>query len=235
MKSIIDYPINWLDNFFKLKDTTWHDQFKVIFARLHLSPIPYFIDIILFKNKLRDIWEPEVSRFLLTTRGKTFIDIGACYGRFAVLLADNYERVIAIDPDATNVKTMNAIVTYGHFKNVEILKKAISDENGLFGLHTSTHSDWVHLSRSGETVDSMVETSTLNHLLEADAADLVKVDVEGWEWQVLNGSTEVLGKIKSWAIELHDPHRRNELEQWFHSHGYCTRWLDERHIFAFRT
>jgi FkbM family methyltransferase len=232
--SVIDYPINLLDKFFRLRGTTWHLEIQSIFSKLRLPFAVYFIDILLFKNKVRDIWETEVSRFLLSTKGKIFVDVGSCYGRFAVLLADNYEKVIAIDPDPGNVITMSAIFTYAHLKNVVPLQLAVSDMNGHAGLHLDTHSDWVRLSKDCEKPDIIVETITLTRLLKATGADLAKVDVEGWEWQVLNGSVEILDRIKSWAVELHDPKRKTELEHWFISRGYSVRWLDERHIFALK-
>jgi len=71
-------------------------------------------------------------------------------------------------------------------------------------------------------------------LLKKELADLVKVDVEGAEWEVLNGAKNVMSKIRSWLIELHDTTRKNELKDLLKSSGYNVRWVDRNHIFAWR-
>jgi len=51
---------------------------------------------------------------------------------------------------------------------------------------------------------------------------------------VLKGSQTIMPRIKSWMIELHDTNRKNELEDYLSHEGYSTRWLDEKHIYAWR-
>ena len=65
------------------------------------------------------------------------------------------------------------------------------------------------------------------------------MDVEGAEWKVLAGAKNVMGKIKSWLIELHDTTRKNELENLMKTYGYKIKWLKistrkEIHLYAER-
>jgi len=59
---------------------------------------------------------------------------------------------------------------------------------------------------------------------------LVKVDVEGAEWLVLEGAKGMMNRIRSWLIELHDPIRKREIERRMAQHGYQHIWIDDHHI-----
>lgn len=64
-------------------------------------------------------------------------------------------------------------------------------------------------------------------------ADLVKIDVEGAEFLVLEGMKESLssGKIKNLLIELHDRERKRELENLVSGFNYW-KWIDPDHLFC---
>ena len=80
-----------------------------------------------------------------------------------------------------------------------------------------------------------MKATTLDVLLKNEpCVDLIKVDVEGAEWQVLDGTRKVMPRIKSWIIEIHDINRKQELEDRLSLEGYVTKWLDEKHIYAWR-
>ena len=80
-----------------------------------------------------------------------------------------------------------------------------------------------------------VKTVTLSKLLENEKAiDFVKVDVEGAERKVLEGSIPILDKVKSWLIELHNPDKKAEMSKWFASRGFKVKWLDHSHVYAER-
>ena len=59
-----------------------------------------------------------------------------------------------------------------------------------------------------------VETMRFDSLLSEPTADLVKLDVEGAEFLVLEGMKESLAKrrVRNILVELHDRDRREELE-----------------------
>ncbi len=61
--------------------------------------------------------------------------------------------------------------------------------------------------------------------------DLVKVDVEGAEWLVLKGAEPVMGRLKSWIIELHNPNDKTTLARYMDSFGYACEWLDATHAY----
>jgi FkbM family methyltransferase len=86
-----------------------------------------------------------------------------------------------------------------------------------------------HLRPRTDVVD--VEVLTLDGYVEATgiAPDFVKVDVEGFEWEVLQGAARLVSERRpAWMIEL--TRRRQETAAWLVDHGYEV--LDEnlRHL-----
>lgn len=205
---------------FKHTRRSWHQFFNVA-----------WLDNLLFKRCF--IWEPKVSRFVSKQKGNVFVDVGACYGRYVILAAKRFNHVIAVEPLPRNMETVRRNVKYAGLSNVEFVECAVSDKRDYANLRL-VDGDGLHrliASKQNDTV--MVKTETLQSLLQSRIADLVKVDVEGYEWQVLKGAETVVGNIKHWIVELHEFDRKAELEQWFASHGYSTKWLDDSHIYAF--
>jgi FkbM family methyltransferase len=60
--------------------------------------------------------------------------------------------------------------------------------------------------------------------------DLMKIDVEGAEFNVLQGAKRILPLVKNIVVELHDRGRKQELERVLGGCGFSTRWLDPDHV-----
>jgi len=160
--------------------------------------------------------EKPVSLFLKTIKGHVFVDVGANYGYYSRLLHGNFEKVYAFEPIPSIFKELKGNLE--KFDSVECVRKAVSNVDGQL-VELSYHNS-----------HGFAETVTLASFLPNTDIDLIKVDVEGGEWRVLEGAELILERIKSWVVELHNPSRKEELENWFVSRGYSVRWLD----FAFR-
>jgi FkbM family methyltransferase len=173
---------------------------------------------------------------LYRTKGKLFVDVGANLGRYEVLLGKNYERVIAIEPSPENMSFLKRNVANVKVKNIEFLQCAISDQNGTATLFYGEHCGAHTLIRTNLNVEGLqVKTVTLDTLLKReDNVDLVKVDVEGAEWEVLEGSKGVLPKIKKWVVEAHNLEQKGNIAKWFEDKGYAITWLDIKHVYAER-
>jgi len=218
----------------KSKRTQIHSfLYNVLYKKFHVPLVLVFnLEVAAFQDAKQH--EPFVSNFLSKTRGKFFVDIGANLGRYSILLSKNYERVLAIEPDISNMWFLKQNVKHAKVNNVEFLQCAVSDENGeallYFGSHAGEHS----IFRKQQFGGRKVQTRRLSSIIRDEQVDLIKVDVEGAEWLVLKGSEKILPRIKSWVIELHDASRKRELEEWFTDRGYSFKWLEKIHIYAHR-
>lgn len=218
--------------FYRLRGLTWHTELGQLCSTLRLAPVANILQVLMFRH-LR-VWEPEITRLLARLHGNLFVDVGACYGRYSVMLAKNYEQLLAVEPEPRNAETVRRNIWYAGLRNVEVLQVAVSDSDGQANLRLSSRPDAHSLTLPARHGELRVETLTLASILGTRTADLVKVDAEGAEWLVLKGAEPVLSNIEKWVVELHDAERNLELDSWFNSRGYATRWLTDRHIFAYR-
>jgi FkbM family methyltransferase len=172
----------------------------------------------------RPDYEPQVSTFVQRLHGKLFVDVGANMGFYTRLLENNFERIVAIEADPFMFKYLKEICP----PNCQALNLAAADRDGLAKLGRNPDN---LLGGASIMLDKGIEISktSLSAILSREhVVDLVKVDVEGAEWLVLEGAGDVMPHIKQWVIELHDMKRKVELEEYMREHGYECRWLDEK-------
>ncbi len=181
--------------------------------------------------------ERKVVSLLLSLKGDVFIDVGAHVGYYPLLLRYNFSTILAVEPHPQTYTQLKRNIAKEGAENIRVLRVAVSNKEQVgVPLYLGEYS-WLHsfkeFQNGGKYV--LVNTTTLTKLISRfHLVDLVKVDVEGAEWEVLEGSEQALSKIKSWLVELHDIKRREELEQWFGKRGYKTRWIDDLHIYVWR-
>ena len=187
--------------------------------------------------------EPLVSSFLAGKSGAVFVDVGANVGYYSFLLCSNFDTIIAVEPHPDNVEIINAIKKQKNYSKVKISPFAIGDkdraETKLYvGSHCGGHTLSAHRSSlASGNQQKYIKTKmvTLNTLLKNyESIDLVKVDVEGAEWLVLEGAEDVLDRVKSWIVEVHGLKRKEEMEKWFSDRDYRHKWIDGNHIYAER-
>ena len=208
----------------KLKDkTSWYD-----FAFLRRIP---------FDHAMIRQWvnhEPEVTALIKTLKGQTYIDVGCntCY--FPMLVQRNFKEIIGFEADPE-------IALWGyknvHIPHLKIHNLAVCDHSEGVFLHRNPMSLYggASIVRSSKWQGVVVESITLDEYLggfnnRRDGVDLVKMDIEGAEWMALKGAEKVMGKIRAWIIELHEPSRKQELENLMKGYGYKTRWLDDYNL-----
>jgi FkbM family methyltransferase len=146
--------------------------------------------------------------------GATFLDLGANEGYFTVMGAKQCGasgRVVAIEPQerllpviAENLR-LNGVW-------VSVLNVAVTDSPGVATIHLTPdmNTGASGLSRSAKyrVPTQPVETRTLAQLLDDEGlthVDLMKVDIEGFEYEALLGSREVFRqhRVQVLALELH--------------------------------
>jgi FkbM family methyltransferase len=133
--------------------------------------------------------------------GDTCIDVGANIGVHAVALARAVGptgRVVAIEADPAVADRLDANVLLNGLENVRVVRAAAHATSGLtLGLNTTPPSSRSHaqgsLLRLGHLTGSVVAVPTLKvDDLGLRDVRLVKVDVEGAEWDVLQGALTTL-------------------------------------------
>jgi FkbM family methyltransferase len=179
-------------------------------------------------------WEGKALRLAIyfARNSRVFIDVGAGIGMYSLRIAKVMQNgtVIACEPDPRSYYYLLKNIRYNKLYNVKPLRVALSNKTGRVRLLMFERPGWssittLHKARVIGEVE--VETTTLDRLVEdlkLRRVDLVKIDVEGAEINVLEGSTYTLSTYKpNMLIEVHGLDKLGRVKEILQSHGYRIR------------
>lgn len=147
---------------------------------------------------LKGIYEPALTKFIkfFLKPGMTFVDVGACLGYYSLLASEivgKLGKVIAFEPDYDNFMYLGRNVARNKSKNIFSHNKAASNKKGKMTFHISDHigcHSLLHSKLSGHIHHEEVPTVRIDQYI--DHIDVIKIDVEGWEYYVLKGVESLL-------------------------------------------
>jgi FkbM family methyltransferase len=183
--------------------------------------------------RTRYSFEKEITQAVLGVRGKIFLDVGANIGYYTAILSKNFETIIAFEPHPQNLAMLKSTIAAGRLRNVVTRNQAVSDTDGMAVLHFQRKRGEHSIIKNEGVEQLSVRTIKLDSIVK-ETVDLVKVDVEGAEWKVIDGAELSIraGRILRWVIEVDDQSTKGALENYLRERKYVTRWLDARHLFA---
>lgn len=152
----------------------------------------------LYKDKMEAAQVGQLRRFV--SAGTTVIDVGANIGFFALKFSEWVSppgKVIAIEPEPTNLKRLERAVRRHHQGgNIELIEGVAAELDGTLHLVVNPHHPADHrLGGQGLPVTSF----TLDRIMSDrhwPAVSLIKIDVQGAEMRVLRGAAELLHRYR---------------------------------------
>lgn len=220
----------WMQKRFDGYDT---DSYYELLLSLFPKTIKNIVDRVIWKFR----HEIQVKKRIQSYDSTLFVDVGAHHGIHTLNAKDHFMEIIAIEPHPLNLLRLH--YNLGNSSNVKIISCVISDFQGttdlFLGYRDSKHS----LNSTPHRRDKIhIPVITLSLLLQNEPRiDLIKVDVEGTEDKVLKGALDIIDRIHSWIIEVHEPHERHNWNKRMQDLGYQTMWLDGiegGHLYAFK-
>jgi FkbM family methyltransferase len=173
--------------------------------------------------------------------GGVFIDVGANVGAFSLVaarLVGPQGRVIAYEPSPREFGRLAMQIEMNQLAQVTLRQAGLAEQPGMAMLHLAdVHSSGLNTLASRfvyqDTVSGgncEVKLATLDDeakSLNLARLDMLKIDVEGWETQVLMGARGTLARfrpiliIEVLQLALKDSGSSVEaLEYWLHEFGY---------------
>ncbi len=186
---------------------------KTKFGKFFIDPVSLFGQDLI----LNGVYEPETINFLFKylSKGDIFVDIGANEGYFSIVaskLVGGAGRVIAIEPQERLQKVISRNIELNDCKNVTVLPIALGREAGEANLYISPGINSGSSSFIKSTVYPLpkqrVSVLTLEDALQKEGingCEAVKIDVEGWEYDVIMGSENFFKnhRVKAICLEFH--------------------------------
>src|SRR5215218_11197602 len=171
--------------------------------------------------KIMTIHEDDIIKRFTPKEGDIVIDIGAHIGLYTIISSKRVGangKVVAIEADPSNFEMLNSNIKLNQLTNVIPLNYAVhsketkvklylpSGESG-FTKYNTIMPNWINAQEKFVEVNA----NTLDYLLQLneirqEEVNWIKIDVEGAEFEVLKGATNVLSKSKDIAIliEVHN-------------------------------
>lgn len=137
--------------------------------------------------------EPESEPFFNLRKGAVFVDAGSNVGKYSINMALKGNKTIAFEPNPDIFKLFKCnIIKNGCVKKINAHELALSSKNGRSVLYLNK----VHVGHS--SMDEKTETPVTIRTATLDsfnlAPDLIKIDVEGHEYEVLQGAHRTIAK-----------------------------------------
>ena len=193
-----------------------------------------------FRSFIYGTWEPEVLSVVTNTvkPGMTVIDIDAHIGYYTLLFAKcvgPHGRVVAFEPLPVNFELLNRNIQLNELTYVQTFAQAVFSRNEEVILTVPDdlpHSGDASVYQNRGTKQFHVPAIALDTFCESVdlRPDILKMDVEGAEYDVLMGAEKTIGRFRpKLLIELHHfdgnlaAHPVPDLlSRW----GYQTQWIE---------
>lgn len=201
------------------------------------------------EKKVKDSFVENISL------GDTVIDLGANIGEFSLIAAKKVGpsgRIIAVEPLAETLISLKKNMDLNGFQNYSILECAVGNKLGKMSLYKKSESATMGLLDPVKGEENMVETNqidvkTIDSIITKEKikkVGMLKIDVEGYEYEVLLGCQNSFKqkKIEKIICEIHLDYLRekginkNKIYSYLQENGFSIKTIDELdrriHIFA---
>ena len=141
----------------------------------------------------------------IVLRGQVVADVGANVGRLSQFFWDasgGTSRVVSIEPLPENVAAIRERIRAAGSDRWTVEACAVSGRKGSVALAVVQSADglWNSMVTQGKS-QRTVPARTLSALVPD--ATVVKLDIEGHEYAVIDEALPKLGRAHTWAVELH--------------------------------
>lgn len=151
------------------------------------------------------IWEPPVTAAIYDNLqpGGVFVDVGANIGYYSLLAAAYMgpDAVVhAFEPIPALCAQIKRSIAANNFNTIQLHEVGCAEAAGTMTLHTYRD----NIGKSSLQADARIDTDTLSVpvvrlddvLANCTRVDVIKLDIEGYEYEAFQGATDLLARTK---------------------------------------
>jgi FkbM family methyltransferase len=178
----------------------------------------FAFDLIALEVNLRGLYEKEELEVFfewalktgLTKKFKktTAIDIGANVGNHSLFFSKFFKHVISYEPNEPvfNLLKLNSALK----KNIKIYNLGISNFNGFVNFDINNFNlgnSKIKKTKTQKNLDTRIKVCKLDsHIKQLKEISLIKIDVEGHEFEALSGASQVISANR--PVILFEQHKK---------------------------
>ncbi|OGV89931.1 hypothetical protein A2Z41_00665 [Microgenomates group bacterium RBG_19FT_COMBO_39_10] len=180
----------------------------------------HFINRKEFEILWRDIFQKEEYKIGLSNPKPLIFDVGAHIGLSTIYFKTKYPKakIIAFEPNPQTAKLLRLNIKANHLKNVKIIEAAAYSQKGkaLLYIDSATENPWTwgdslikNIWSSKNPPKTVSVRAVLLSKFLTKPIDLLKIDVEGAEFEIIKEASSKFHLIKNLIIEYHETPKTN--------------------------
>ncbi len=139
------------------------------------------------------------------------VDVGACIGLWTRYLGEAFKRVVAFEPSAENLPFLKLNTEN---LNIEIRKHGLGSRHGIVNLVRDNPTNPTNFQIHTDTMEGeKIEIVRLDDIDLKESINYIKIDVEGYEFDVIQGAKETLLKDRP-IITIEQKRLRNNKDRY---------------------
>lgn len=174
-------------------------------GKLKIDGIPFaFADLHSFYHQAIQIFKSNIYGFKTDKDNPVILDCGAHVGLASIYFATKYPNstIHAFEADPTIAKILAENINSFGLKSVNIHPQAVwTNEEGVGFNKSGDDSGFICAEEPGSP--QKIPSIRLKQFIENQHVDLLKLDIEGAEYDVIRDCDEVLANVKNIIIEVH--------------------------------
>jgi len=152
------------------------------------------------------------------------IDVGGYIGSHTLPMSKFCNKVYVFEPNTELHKVIEQNIELNKIDNITLFDIALGNNKDVdFYERTDGTSRIAEKSIRGEK--KQITTKSLDSLLKLDSLKLIKIDVEGHEYEVLEGAKKTIAKHRPYILIETFKSRRTKLKEWAKENNYELDWL----------
>lgn len=174
---------------------------------------------------------------------KIIVDLGANEGYYTIAIKENNPdaKVIAVEPISSTFSILKKNIKANKLKNIYLFKGAIGSKNKFVefemypGVSVIGAKDismqkrpWVKCERIKKVKVKQITLEKLCKKMKIREIDILKLDVEGSEYEILNSSKCVLRNTKRIVLEWHSKKLRDNCKRFLKKQGFKVIFEEQR-------
>ena len=174
----------------------------------------------------------------LIDENTVFLDIGANVGRYSVLLGDKVKKLFAFEAHPTTARFCRMNFLLNHMDDSQVFAIALGEDADPKYFTDLGQGSPYNERRALDHAQIKVPSTTLDNFIQHQHFDedvnfIIKLDVNGYELEVMHGAVEFLSQYRVKGILLKTQvSAQSEMSVLLHNLGYQIQEVSNRHVLA---